>query len=168
MQALTASTLHFGAASITDGINYGYLQYLMAVDSPYAREFEGVIGPSPFGKGLEAWMQRAPEFKMDKVDTPLQVVTTRQRTLEMWEPYVALRYQKKPVDLVVLNSDEHVYTNPATRLVSQRGTVEWFRFWLKGEEDPDPTKAEQYARWRELRKLQEASQKKTDAAAVAH
>jgi hypothetical protein len=36
--------------------------------------------------------------------------------------------------------------------------LDWFRFWLKGEEDPDPAKAEQYARWRELRKLQEASQ----------
>jgi len=32
--------------------------------------------------------------------------------------------------------------------------VDWFRFWLKEEEDPDPGKAEQYARWRELRKLQ--------------
>jgi hypothetical protein len=36
--------------------------------------------------------------------------------------------------------------------------LDWFRFWLKGEEDPDPAKAEQYARWRELRKLQEARQ----------
>ena len=26
----------------------------------------------------------------------------------------------------------------------------------KGEEDPDPAKAEQYVRWRELRKLQDA------------
>jgi hypothetical protein len=33
--------------------------------------------------------------------------------------------------------------------------VDWFRFWLKGEEDPDPAKVEQYARWRELRNLQE-------------
>jgi hypothetical protein len=29
---------------------------------------------------------------------------------------------------------------------------------LKGEENPDPAKAEQYKRWRELRKLQEANQ----------
>jgi len=29
---------------------------------------------------------------------------------------------------------------------SQQGNVDWFRFWLKGEEDPDPAKAEQYAR----------------------
>jgi len=73
----------------------------------------------------------------------------------MWEPYAALRYLNKPVDLTVINTDEHVLTNPTARLVSQGGTVHWFDFWLNGHEDPDPTKAEQYKRWRELRKLQE-------------
>jgi hypothetical protein len=35
-------------------------------------------------------------------------------------------------------------------------------FWLKGEEDPDPAKADQYARWRELRKLQGANEAGTE------
>jgi hypothetical protein len=26
-------------------------------------------------------------------------------------------------------------------MASQQGNVDWFRFWLVGEEDPDPTKA---------------------------
>jgi hypothetical protein len=39
-------------------------------------------------------------------------------------------------------------------MVSQGGSVDWFRFWLQDYEDPDPAKAEQYQRWRELRKLQ--------------
>jgi len=38
---------------------------------------------------------------------------------------------------------------------SKRSDRDWFRFWPKGEEDSDPSKAEQYSRWRELRKLQE-------------
>ena len=38
-------------------------------------------------------------------------------------------------------------------MVAQQGLVDWFRFWLKGEEDSNPVKAPQYARWRELRKL---------------
>jgi len=65
----------------------------------------------------------------------------------------------------MLNSDEHVLTNPAVRMASQGGSVDWFRFWLQDYEDPDPTKTEQYARWRELRKLQEESEKKSPAAA---
>jgi hypothetical protein len=41
--------------------------------------------------------------------------------------------------------------------------VDWFRFWLKNEEDPDPAKAEQYKRWRELNvRLIGESRKKDD------
>jgi hypothetical protein len=40
---------------------------------------------------------------------------------------------------------------PWDRMVSQQGNVDWFAFWLKGEEDPDASKSEQYARWRRLR-----------------
>jgi hypothetical protein len=42
-------------------------------------------------------------------------------------------------------------------VVSQQATVDWFSFWLNNHEDPDPAKAEQYKRWRELRKLQQAN-----------
>ena len=73
----------------------------------------------------------------------------------MWQPYAGLRYLDKPVELMMLNTDEHVLTNPAVRLASQGGSVEWFRFWLQDYEDPSPAKADQYKRWRQLRKLQE-------------
>jgi hypothetical protein len=44
--------------------------------------------------------------------------------------------------------------------------LDWFRFWLKDEEDSDPVKVEQYARWRELQKLQEENEKRATGAAV--
>jgi hypothetical protein len=78
--------------------------------------------------------------------------------LLVWQPYSGLRSLNKPVDLIVLNTDEHVQTNPAVRMASQGGSVDWFRFWLQGYEDPDPAKVEQYRRWRELRKLQEKNE----------
>jgi hypothetical protein len=155
MEALTTSALHFKAASITDGHTRGYFQYITSIDggsNAYPHETDGAIGAPPFGKGLQQWFNRSPEFNIDKVQTPLQVVAEgRQNIFWMWEPYAALRYLNKPVDLLVLGSEQHILTNPAARLASQGGTVDWFRFWLKGEEDPDPAKAEQYARWRELR-----------------
>jgi len=40
-------------------------------------------------------------------------------------------------------------------MISQQGNVDWFRFWLNGEEDPDPAKADQHNRWHELSKLQQ-------------
>jgi hypothetical protein len=56
--------------------------------------------------------------------------------------------------LDLVNTDEHVITNPVERLASQGLSVDWFRFWLQGYENPDPAKADQYKRWRELKKLQ--------------
>jgi dipeptidyl aminopeptidase/acylaminoacyl peptidase len=164
MEALTTSSLHFNAASITDGINRGYLEYMFGVDRNdnwIATEADTMIGAPPFGPGLQRWLAKSPVFNMDKVAAPLEVIATTRGVLSMWEPYAALRYLHKPVDLLVLNSEEHVFTNPAERLISQGNTVDWFRFWLKGEEDTDPAKAEQYARWRDLRKLQEETESKT-------
>jgi dipeptidyl aminopeptidase/acylaminoacyl peptidase len=164
LATLTSSKLHVRAASISDGFVVSYLQYITSVDSGengVAHESDGIIGAPPFGGGLQEWVRRSPDFRMDEIQTPLQVTASgSQSLLAMWEPYAVLRYLNKPVDLVVLNSYEHVLSNPAERMVSQGGTVDWFRFWLKGEEDPDPAKAEQYARWRELRKLQGENDKK--------
>ncbi len=64
----------------------------------------------------------------------------------------------------MLNTDEHVLTNPAVRMASQGGSVDWFRFWLQNYEDPDPAKKEQYIRWRELRKMQQENDAKAKAA----
>ena len=73
--------------------------------------------------------------------------------LEMWEPYALLEVMGKPVDLVILNTHEHIITNPTVRLAAQGGNVDWFRFWLQDYEDPDPQKSAQYLRWRKLRQL---------------
>jgi len=63
----------------------------------------------------------------------------------------------------VLPNGEHLLVKPWERLASSETNADWFRFWLKGEEDPDPAKAEQYARWRELRKLQQQHTADTSA-----
>jgi hypothetical protein len=55
----------------------------------------------------------------------------------------------------VINTNEHVLSNPAARAISQGGTVDWFRFWLQGYEDPNPAKAAQYEHWEALRLKQQ-------------
>jgi len=158
LEALTKSTLHFQAASITDGVTVGYMQYITHIDlrnSIIPREAEAIVGASPFGEGLQQWVKRSPVFNMDKVTTPLVVTAIGvSSTLFMWEPYSQLRHQQKPVDLIVLNTAEHVITNPSVRMASQGGTVDWFRFWLQGYEDPDPAKVGQYRRWEKLCDMQ--------------
>ena len=162
MHALTDGKLRFRAASITDGMVLGYVQYIMGWDvanNEAASEAAAMVGAAPFGTGLEDWLKRSPEFNLDKVTTPLQVVARgRADLLTLWEPYAALRYLNRPVDLILLTeTGTHVLSNPAQQAASQTATVDWFRFWLCGTEDPDPRKSTQYARWRKLRKLEEAN-----------
>ena len=158
LEALTTAGATFAAASVTDGEDYGYMQYLSFLD--YAKNVEAhvaeaVIGARPFGTGIQVWIKQSPEFNMMKVSAPLLVTSLgRLSLLDMWESYAVLRYLNKPVDLLVLNSDEHVLTDPAIRMASQGGSVDWFRFWLQGYEDPDAAKAPEYRRWEKLCDLQ--------------
>jgi len=155
METLTASALHVKAASITDGVMETYLQFILYPDR-MAKEANVMIGAPPFGEGLQQWLRRSPGFNLDKITAPLLVVGEGPLSLlyAMWEPYAGLRYLNKPVDLIMLNTDEHVLTNPAVRMASQGGTVDWFRFWLQGFEDPAAEKAEQYRRWEKLCDMQ--------------
>lgn len=170
LATLTTGKLHYAAASIMDGLDMGYYQYLNVLDvvddNKLQRVFETLNGGTPpFGQGMQQWLQRVPDFKLANVATPLQIVAHgRANLLDEWEPYAVLRSMKKPVDLIVLTQrSTHVLSNPKQRMISQGGTVDWMRFWLQGYEDPDPAKAEQYARWRELRKLH-AQQSPSDSA----
>jgi hypothetical protein len=71
-----------------------------------------------------------------------------------WELFAALTRLNKPVEMIYMQDGSHVLEKPWQRMISQQGNVDWFAFWLNGEEDPNPAKAEQYARWRQLRKQQ--------------
>jgi dipeptidyl aminopeptidase/acylaminoacyl peptidase len=160
LEALTTSTLKFKAASITDGVTYSYLQYITTLGQD-GRDFaahgaEAAIGAPPFGSGLSRWFARSPGFNLEKVATPLMVVAANRPLdiVDMWDVYAALRHFHKPVEFIVRNTDEHVFTNPAQRLLSQGTTVDWFQFWLHDYRDLDSSKADQYMRWLELRRLQ--------------
>jgi dipeptidyl aminopeptidase/acylaminoacyl peptidase len=170
MQTLTTGSLQFKAASVTDGVMFNYMQYILNPER-MSGEAHAIIGAPPFGKGLEQWFKRSPGFNLDKVSAPLRVVAVGPVSLlDMWEPYAGLHYLKKPADLIMLNATAHVLSNPAERMAAQSGTVDWFRFWLQGYEDPDPAKAEQYKRWRDLRKMQAENDKKSasEATQVSH
>jgi dipeptidyl aminopeptidase/acylaminoacyl peptidase len=151
---LTHSRFHFAAAVAADGVDGGYLQYLIfSTPNGYASaEFDTIIGAPPFGNGLSLWLQRSPGFMLDKVQTPLLLQGLGAASLlGEWEWFSGLRRLGKPVDLLYLPTATHVLVQPWHRLASQGGAVDWICSWLKSEEDPDPAKGEQYRRWRELR-----------------
>jgi len=167
--ALTHSEYNFAAAILVDGIDCGYFQYLTeGGGNPDEENLNG--GSPPWGAGLTTWMEEAPGFSLDKVHTPVRLEAHGkgygdESLLEQWEWFSGLRTLGKAVDFILLPDADHLLVRPWDRMVSQQGAVDWFSFWLKGEEDPDPAKADQYARWRELRNLHQG-QAAVDTAAA--
>jgi hypothetical protein len=151
-EMITNGSLPLKAAVLADGVTLDYLQFIL-----YGVDFRREIGVKPFGEGLQTWLKRSPGFHLDNVTAPVLIPVEAKGAITMWQLYNGLRYLKKPVEMIAMNTDEHVITNPRERMASQSLSVDWFRFWLKDEEDPDPAKAEQYKRWRELKKLQQAA-----------
>jgi len=159
---LTHSKYKFSAANLVDGITGGYMDYLAWGDDSEA----ALNGGPPFGDRLELWLKNSPGFNLDKVNPPVRLVALGAASvLEMWEWFAGLRLQNKPVDFIAIPDGTHLLQKPWDRRIAMQGIVDWYCFWLKGEEDPNPAKSEQYARWRELRKLQEENEKKSRAPA---
>jgi hypothetical protein len=155
---LTHSKQHFAAAALADGVDFSYFQYMAFsnVATGAAGEFEQVYGGPPFGKTLSQWLKQSPAFLMDKIETPLRIQALGPwSVLADWHWYSGLSRQGKPVEMIYIPEGTHILEKPWDRMISQQGNVDWFCFWLKGEEDPDPAKAEQYERWRKLRNLKE-------------
>ncbi len=139
--ALTHSTHRFAAASLVDGISCGYFEEIALPEEAWdVNSLNG--GSAPFNGGLKLWMKNAPGFNLDMVRTPVRLVALgNYSVLSSWEWYVGLTLQNKPVGVKM-----------SQRFLTQQGIVDWFDFWLQGNEDPSPSKHDQYARWRELRK----------------
>jgi len=160
---LTHSKYHFAAATLADGFEGGYVNYVL---------FQGadsvlVNGGLPSGDSLALWLKRSPGFNLDKVAAPVRIEEYGYNSLlGGWEWFSGLSFRQKPVELIWIPFGTHLLVKPWERLVSQQGNVDWFCFWLRGEEDPDPTKAKaaQYTRWRELRKRQEQNEDKSTKA----
>jgi len=151
---LTHSNKHFAAASLVDGVDAGYFQELVYPASAWGggRMNRNI---APFGEGLKNWLQESPSFSMGNVRTPLRLLALgRSGPLELWEWFAGLTLQEKPVDYVLLPDAAHLVVKPWERLVAQQGLVDWFLFWLKGEEDSGLEKTAQYSRWRNLRQRQ--------------
>jgi hypothetical protein len=148
--ALTHSKFQFAAATLADGIDAGYFEY--EVFPEIKDTDEALNGGAPFGPSLDLWLQNAPGFKLDRVNCPIRIEAYGLTSvLEGWEWFVGLSRLRKAVDFILLSRGTHTLVRPWDRMLSQQGNVDWFSFWLQGEEDPERRKLDQYDRWRQLR-----------------
>ena len=122
-------------------------------------------GAPAFGSGLQSWLERAPGFNAEHIQTPLRMMGQSlggtSYIISEWEIYSRLRHLHKPVEIAVMpdinRHPSHNTQNPRQIMAIQQSSLDWFSFWLMGREDASPQKREQYARWNRLRNLQTSS-----------
>lgn len=144
----------FAAVTIADGVQYGYLEYITMTNlrqSSNAVTMNG--GALPVGNGMNDWTRNAPTFNLDRNNAPVRLESYGSliTLLGIWETYAILTRLEKPVDLIYLPRASHAPFKVRERLLSQKGNVQWFLFWLQGIEAPDPVFENQYSRWRAMR-----------------
>jgi dipeptidyl aminopeptidase/acylaminoacyl peptidase len=177
LNLLAFSGLSIRAASLLDGdantlfamaVTYG------ASDGIWIRT-QRINDGLPFGPTRGHWLHNDPSLHTDCVTAALRIETYGPWVLNNWDIYALLRRQYKPAEMVVIPGGTHSLSRPAERMVSLQGNVDWYRFWLKGEERTQavlPTETAgslraQYARWREMETLRQADVAKPRCARLA-
>ncbi|WP_263408852.1 hypothetical protein [Terriglobus tenax] len=154
INALIKAPQLFRAATIADGLDNSYMQYLIFGPGPPVthEQMDTIRGTSPFAAGLQKWVEDAPGFHLDQVQTPVRIEAINPSSiLQEWELYASLAMQHKPVDMIYFPAGTHIHQRPLERLESQQGNIDWLRFWMQGYEDPAPRKRAQYERWHMLK-----------------
>lgn len=84
----------------------------------------------------------------DRLTTPVLMQLSDDEALFALETFASLREHEVPVEMRVFPGEHHIKWQPAHRQAIYQRNIDWFRFWLLGEEDADAAKQAQYARWR--------------------
>lgn len=125
--------------------------YYMAGAEWHDRFEKWGLGGWPDGASGANWKTLAASLNADRVVTALLVNASDSEYIADLSLVTSLEQLKKPVDLYVYPHELHVKDGPRHRLEIYERNVDWFRFWLKDEEDPAPAKKAQYEYWRKLR-----------------
>ncbi len=80
-------------------------------------------------------------------------------TIETW---LRLRRARAPVEWFEYPQEGHVKRSPANKWWVYQRNLDWFCFWLKDEISPDRANSDQYIRWREMRRQQNALSSKAN------
>ena len=161
--ALAHGKVPYAAATLADNVQYSLSEYWQLNSESYMHAADAMYGGPPYGKGLENWLKYSVSFTLSDIRTPILLETMGHGVLyksqeappiylsAVMDLFAGLQRLGKPVEWYYYPNEEHTPDHPLARLASVTRNVDWYRFWLTGYEDPNPAKAEQYKRWRDLR-----------------
>lgn len=98
----------------------------------------------------ERWKEMSAALNAGAIDAPLLMQMPEQESRYNYELFGRLASRGVPVEMYVFPDEPHIKNQPRHKLAVYDRNLDWFRFWLAGLQDPDPAKAAQYRRWRDL------------------
>lgn len=97
------------------------------------------------------WHVLSPAFNLDRISAPILLQVPEQEYMQATD-YVIPLIRENMADLYVFPNEPHQKFQPQHKLAVYTRNMDWFRFWLQGYEDADPSKVSQYVHWRAMRK----------------
>jgi dipeptidyl aminopeptidase/acylaminoacyl peptidase len=110
--------------------------------------------PKPEGSGREFWRDIETADHVEQLEAPILMNLAAKEASGTQRLIRNMADRELAYDAYVFTGETHIKWQPAHLYNIRQRNLDWFRFWLQDYEDPAPEKAEQYIRWRELRKLQ--------------
>ncbi len=101
------------------------------------------------------WRPMSLALNASRVKAPVLMQLPSDEYLLGLESFNALRESGSPVELYVFPDERHVKWQPAHRLAVYERSLDWFNYWLRGQEDNADAKREQYDRWSRLRAIKQ-------------
>ena len=118
-------------------------------------QYNRAVGYPPATMDSHAfWAPMSIALNASRIRTPLLMQLADDEYLLSLEAFEALRENGAPSEMYVFPGEHHVKWQPRHKLAVFERTLDWFSFWLRCTEDPDPAKAEQYRRWQSMRGAQ--------------
>jgi dipeptidyl aminopeptidase/acylaminoacyl peptidase len=111
----------------------------------YVHEFFGIGNPDT---DPQSWTDHAAVGGAGKIRAPLLMQLPESEMRLSVELYARIANSTTPVEMFAFANETHMKWEPRHKLAVYDRNLDWFRFWLLGEEDADPEKADQYRRWR--------------------
>ena len=95
----------------------------------------------------ERWKAISSALNINRLRAPTLMQLPEQEYRPTMDLFAPLSNSATPTELFVFAQEPHILTQPRHRLAAYTRNLDWFRFWLQGQVDPSPWKADQNRRW---------------------
>lgn len=127
--------------------------YGHSATSSYGKLLDDTFGKVSTAEGQKMRRKYSLAANAQRINTPLLSQVSDQESHYGENDYNALLDAGKPIEMYVYPNAYHIKWQPAHNYIVYKRNLDWFSFWLRGVEDKDAEKAEQYQRWHKLRDL---------------